>query len=139
MISKSRFGGAVATWCVVGLTALPPYCPAATPSAAVSVARHDTNHDGGLDLAEAETAASAHFDELNKDSDRTLETVEVRGILGEAAFRAADLDHDGTISKPEYLALVARLFKKTDLVHYGKLFPSDLGSKSGIALRKLLG
>jgi hypothetical protein len=112
---------------------------AATPSPEASVAKHDKDSDKTLDLAEVKAAASEHFDKLNKDGDTTLETKEVQGVLGEKAFKAADPDNDGSLSKDEYLALVEKLFKKADPDHDGTLDATELKSKSGTALRKLIG
>jgi hypothetical protein len=103
--------------------------------------RHDNDNDNYnmLDLAEAKAMAGVHFDELNKDSDTALETEEVKAVVGESLFRAADTDHDGSLSKDEYLALVQKLFKKADIDHIGTLRASELRSKAGSALRKLIG
>jgi hypothetical protein len=38
-----------------------------------------------LDLAEVKTAAAAHFDKLEKDSDGTLDANEVKGVMGAGA------------------------------------------------------
>jgi Ca2+-binding EF-hand superfamily protein len=110
----------------------------ATSSNGDVVSKYDTDSDKTLDLAEVKTAASAHFDKLNKDGDSTLETKEVQGVIGPSAFKAADTDHDGTLSKPEYLALVEKLFKQADTDHDGTLSPAELQSKSGQQLRHLL-
>jgi hypothetical protein len=92
---------------------------ASAATAAASVSQSDTsqndsetetdmpllaNKDMTLDLAEVKTAASAHFDKLNQDGDSTLEAAEVKGVIGTKLFNLADPDHDGTISKDEYLA-----------------------------------
>src|SRR3984885_15614544 len=104
------------------------YATATEPSAAV-VAKYDKDSDKTLDWAEIQTAASARFDRLNKDADPTLDSQEVKGIIGEAAFKAADADHDGTLSKTEYLALVKKLFKQADADNDGTLDAQELGSK----------
>jgi hypothetical protein len=83
-------------------------------------------------------AATAHFDKLNKDSDDTLDANEVKGVIGARIFKAADPDNDGTLSKDEYLALVAKLFDKADVDHDGTIDAKELASKSGHALRRLI-
>ena len=113
------------------------HATATEPSAAV-VAKYDTDSDKTLDWAEVQTAASARFDSLNKDADTTLDNRELKGIVGEAAFKAADSDHDGTLSKAEYLALVNRLFKQADANHDGTLDAQELGSKAGRKLELLI-
>jgi Ca2+-binding EF-hand superfamily protein len=41
--------------------------------------------------------------------------------VGAKAFKAADPDNDGTLTKDEYLALVEKLFNKADVDHDGTL------------------
>jgi Ca2+-binding EF-hand superfamily protein len=110
----------------------------ADPSSSEVVAKYDSDKDKTLSLDEVKAAASAHFDQLNKDGDSTLEANEVKAILGPKAFTAADTDHDGSLSKAEYLALVEKLFGKADADHNGTLTAAELRSKSGHALRRLI-
>ena len=112
---------------------------AAGTGAEATLAKYNKDNDSTLDLAEVKAAAAAHFDKLNKDGDSTLEANEVKGVVGEKAFKAADPDNDGSLSKDEYLALVEKLFKKADPDNDGTLDASELKSKSGIALRRLIG
>jgi len=126
---------------------------ASAATAAASVSQNDTsqndsetetdmpllaNKDMTLDLAEVKTAASAHFDKLNQDGDSTLEAAEVKGVIGTKLFNLADPDHDGTISKVEYLALVEKLFKKADKDNDGTLSVDELKSKSALQLKRLI-
>jgi len=111
---------------------------AADPPASDVVSKYDTDKDKTLSLDEVKTAAAAHFDRLNKDGDSTLEANEVKRVLGPKAFQAADTDHDGTLSKTEYLALVEKLFKRADTDHDGKLTAAELQSKNGQALKRLI-
>jgi Ca2+-binding EF-hand superfamily protein len=115
-----------------------PRVAIAAPTADDVISKYDSDKDQTLSLDEVKTAASAHFDKLNKDSDGTLEANEVKGVLGPKAFKAADKDNDGTLSKDEYLALVDRLFKRADADHDGTLNATELQSKSGRALRRLI-
>ena len=91
-----------------------------------------------LDLAEVKTAAGAHFDKLDKDSDGTLDAQEMQGIIGPKAFRAADPDNDGTLTKDEYLALVEKLFHEADADKDGTLSVAELRSKAAHALKHLI-
>jgi hypothetical protein len=111
---------------------------AAADPAADAVARNDKDSDRTLDLDEVKASASAHFDRLDKDGDHTLEAKEVKGVLGPKAFAAADPDHDGTLSKDEYLALVEKLFKEADPDHDGTLSAAELKSPAGQRLRRLI-
>jgi Ca2+-binding EF-hand superfamily protein len=118
-------------------TSLAPKIALADTAAAV-VSKDDRDGDKTLDLAEVNAAASAHFARLNKDADATLDMQEVKGVIGEKAFAAADTDHDGTLSRDEYLALVQRLFKQADTDHDGTLDAKELRSKSGRRLKRLI-
>ena len=83
----------------------------AKPSAAE---RFDTDHDGTVDLAEAKKAATETFNKLNADNDGTLDLKELGGRVSHKEFAAADGDHDKTLDKDEYLALVEQRFKSAD-------------------------
>ncbi len=117
---------------------LPQLTLADPPSATDVVSKYDSDNDKTLDLNEVKAAAAAHFDRLNKDGDSTLEASEVKGVLGPKAFKAADTDHDGTLSKDEYLALVEKLFKQADADHDGTLSAAELQSRPGKALVRLI-
>jgi hypothetical protein len=51
---------------------------------------------------------------------------------------AADPDHDGTLTKDEYLAVVEQRFSAADPDHDGTLDAKELSSKAGQALLRLL-
>ena len=67
----------------------------------------DADNDGTVDLEEAKKAASTLFDKLDRDHDGTLDRRELRGRLRPGEFAAADPDKDRTVSKDEYLKVVA--------------------------------
>lgn len=102
------------------------------------VARFDTDHDGTVDLAEAKKAASELFDKLDTDKDGTLDIKELHGRLGRQEFAAADPDHDGTLSKDEYLAVVEQRFKAADPDHDGTVSAAEFRTAAGRALARLL-
>jgi Ca2+-binding EF-hand superfamily protein len=126
----------------MGLALLPLHSqgqPAATRTAASStLQRLDTDHDGTVDLAEANTAATETFDRLDRDHDSTLDRRELRGRLTARQFAAADPDHDGTISRDEYVALVEMRFNAADTDHDGTLDQKELNSSAGRALLQLI-
>ena len=72
--------------------------------------RFDLDHDGKLSLAEAKSAAAYEFNKLDKNGDGTLDRQEVGKRLSDAEFSEANPDHDKTLDKAEYLALVERYF-----------------------------
>jgi Ca2+-binding EF-hand superfamily protein len=49
-----------------------------------------------------------------------------------------DKDHDGTVSKDEYLAEVERIFKKTDRDNDGTIDAKELNTVDGRILATLL-
>jgi hypothetical protein len=114
------------------------HCASAATPAPEAVAQNDQDGDETLDLAEVKLAASARFDKLDKDSNGSLDAGELQGLIGKREFNAADSDHDGTLSKQEYLALVERLFNKADVDHDGTLSVQELRSPAARALKPLL-
>jgi Ca2+-binding EF-hand superfamily protein len=58
--------------------------------------------------------------------------------LSAKELAAADPDHDGTLSKEEYLALVEQRFNAADPDHDGTLDAKELNSPAGRALLRLL-
>jgi hypothetical protein len=136
--TMSRTSLVAATLAVaLSLSCFSPAALADPPSNDV-VSKYDRDKDKTLDIAEVKAAAAAHFDKLDRDGDQTLESNEVKKILGPKAFKAADTDHDGTLSKDEYLALVEKLFHEADTDHDGTLTAEELKSKSGRALQRLI-
>ena len=59
-------------------------------------------------------------------------------VLSAREFAAADPDHDGTLTKDEYLSLVEARFNAADPDHDGTLDAKELNSAAGKALLKLL-
>ena len=98
----------------------------------------DTDNDGTVDLAEAKKAASAVFDKLESDRDGTLDKLELANRLTAKELAAADPDHDGTLTKDEYLAVVEQRFNAANPDHDGTLDAKELSSKAGQALLRLL-
>ena len=103
------------------------------------VARFDTDNDGTVDLTEAKKAASALFDKLDTDKDGTLDILELQGRLSRKEFATADPDHDGTLTKDEYLAVVEQRFKAADPDNDGTVSAAEFRTPAGHALVRLLG
>jgi Ca2+-binding EF-hand superfamily protein len=133
MISRRNFvvSLAVGTLLVTGL-------PALAKSGTSLLRLLDTDNDGTVDLAEAKTAASATFDRLERDKDGTLDKRELSRRMSARELAAADPDHDGTLSKDEYLAVVEQRFRAADPDHDGTLNARELSSPAGKALLRLL-
>ena len=134
MITRRTFVGSLA----VG-TLLATVLPAMAKSGHTSLIRLlDTDNDGTVDLAEAKAAASAMFDRLERDKDGTLDKHELSRRLSAKELAAADPDHDGTLTKEEYLAVVEQRFSAADPDHDGTLDAKELNSTAGRALLRLL-
>src|ERR1700733_5400644 len=116
-------------------TALPVF---AQSRRSKSIQMLDTDNDGTVDLAEAKKAASAVFDRLERDKDGTLDKRELSRRLSAKELAAADPDHDGTLTKEEYLAVVEARFRAADPDHDGTLDAKELKSGPGRALLRLL-
>jgi Ca2+-binding EF-hand superfamily protein len=102
------------------------------------VALFDTDNDGTVDLAEAKKAAGALFDKFDKDKDGTLDIKELQGRLSRKDFAAADPDNDKTLTKDEYLAVVAQRFKAADPDNDGTVSAAEFQTDAGRALVRLL-
>jgi Ca2+-binding EF-hand superfamily protein len=98
----------------------------------------DTNKDGTIDEVESRQAGSVLFDRLDTDKDGTLDVKELRGRLSKQELQANDPDHDDTLTKDEYLAIVEQRFKSADANHDGKLKIDELTSAPGAVLVKLI-
>jgi Ca2+-binding EF-hand superfamily protein len=98
----------------------------------------DTDNDGTIDLKEAQTAAEATFDKLEKDKDGTVDTKELQGRVSRKDLKAADTDSDGTLDKKEFSALVEQRFKAADSDGDGKLDAKELQTSAGKSLLQLL-
>ena len=131
MITRRTFVGSLA----IG-TLLSTVLPVMAKSSLIR--RLDTDNDGTVDLAEAKAAASALFDKLEHDKDGTLDQHELARRLSAKELAAADPDHDGTLTKDEYLALVEQRFGAADPDHDGTLDAKELNSPAGKALLRLL-
>lgn len=98
----------------------------------------DTDDDATVDSAEAKKAAIALFARLDSDNDGTLDADELRGRLSEGEIIAGNPQHNKTLTRDEYLAIVDERFKAADSNHDGKLDIQELSSLSGDAIVKLL-
>ena len=131
MITRRTFVGTLAAG-----TLFATILPAMAKSSLIRML--DTDNDGTVDLAEAKAAASTLFDKLEHDKDGTLDKRELARRMSAKELAAADPDHDGTLTKDEYLALVEQRFKAADPDHDGTLDAKELNSPAGKALLRLL-
>ena len=81
----------------------------------------DSDKDLTLDLSEVRKAAGDMFDRLERDHDGTIEPKEIGPRISKRDFASADADHDGTLTKDEYVALAEKLFRAADVGGHGEL------------------
>lgn len=105
---------------------------------AATIKLFDGDNDGTVDLAEAKKAATALFDKLETDKDGKITAKELQGRLSKVDLAAADPGKHGSLTKDEYLALVAQRFKAADPDNDGKLDAKEIATPAGYALVRLL-
>jgi len=116
----------------------------AQTSGSEAIRMFDKDNDGTIDLGEAEAAAAALFDQLDRDHDGTLTQEELgdratvlRALLPSPS-RFKMFAAEGKMTKDDYLALTEMRFKLADPDNDGKLDAKELESEAGQALLKLL-
>jgi hypothetical protein len=104
-----------------------------------SFAAIDRDNDGTINLDEAKRAAGLLFDHLDRHHTGALSHAQLgwRRLTVEE-FSWADRDHDGTLTKDEYLALVERQFQAADPDHDGTVSRAEFYSRAGLPLRRLV-
>jgi EF hand len=116
-----------------------PHSALARGGRPASFAAIDRNRDGTIDLYEAKRAAARLFGQLDRRRVGELSRAALgRRRLTVAQFSWADRDHDGTLTKGEYLALVAREFRAADVDRDGTVSRAEFKSRVGLPLRRLL-
>jgi hypothetical protein len=83
-------------------------------------------------------AAAGASDRLDRDHCGTLDCRKLRGRLSAGQFASADQDHDGILSRKEYLAPVEMRFATADSDHHGTLDAKELNSATGRAFPRLV-
>jgi Ca2+-binding EF-hand superfamily protein len=129
----------LAALALVGLALVAPPTQAASINVDAFIRQWDADHDGTLDLDEVKKAASARFDQLDRNRDGTLDRRELGATMSVKEFRQADADKDGTLDKNEYLTMVEKRFQAADKNGDGKLDKKELNSPAGRSLLQLFG
>jgi Ca2+-binding EF-hand superfamily protein len=138
---KTRLNMIVALGFGVGalsLSQLPLIAPANAADASV-LSAVGTDHDGTIDLKEAQAAAVARFKVLDPDNDGTIDKKEAAAAgITDAEFAKADPDKDGTIDLKEYQSLVALRFSAAETDSDKTVDAAELATPAGQALAKLI-
>ena len=98
----------------------------------------DPDNDGTVSLDEAKKAGAAVFDRLDRNRNGVLNRRELGGRVTPQEFAVADPDRDGTLTKDEYLSVVEKRFRAADPDNDGTLEETELNSRAGRALRRLV-
>ena len=93
--------------------------------------RLDTNQNRLLEESEAQAAGRQLFVSIDENRDGRLEPAEIRGRLGGAVLKAADLDADGALNSQEYAALLTAHYKSANANSDGLVDQHELGSLTG--------
>jgi Ca2+-binding EF-hand superfamily protein len=104
---------------------------------AVALKALDTDNDGTVDLAEAQTGASKVRASPNPGGGTLGDRIAAAG-LDAAVLEDADADKDGTADAKEYATVIERQFKAADADNDGALDEKELSSSAGTALLKLI-
>lgn len=113
--------------------------PPASPSTDPTLLALDTDKDGTLDWSEVKAGASAKFDAIDVNHDGTLDEKDLAAAnVDKAALEKADRDHNGALTKDEYLGLVQEAFKAADRDNDGTVSAGELQAKAGQTLRSLI-
>ncbi|MEO9131960.1 MAG: hypothetical protein ABI240_12200, partial [Sphingomonas sp.] len=91
--------------------------------------RADTNGDGNISRAEFMAQAEARFARMDKNGDGFITADEMGGRAGRGpggGMMAADADHDGKISRAEFMAQTAQRFTKLDANGDGQISGDEM-------------
>jgi Ca2+-binding EF-hand superfamily protein len=103
------------------------------------LAKADTDHDGRVSHDEFVAARAARFDKFDRNHDGFIDTADIPRFLRanadrmqkfQAVLNAADTDHDGRVSRDEYMAAGTRLFGLIDTNHDGYIDQNELQQAS---------
>lgn len=95
---------------------------------AAQFAQASADQDGRVSMEAFRVARAARFDQLDRNHDGYLDEADLpplahtNRVLAQkfrAMLRVADADHDGRISREEFVAAGARLFERLDANHDG--------------------
>jgi EF-hand domain pair len=110
----------------------PQTAPAATPAPARP---WDPGKNGPVDWAETKAAASAKFDKLDANHDGYVDAKELAAAnVDKSVLEKGDKDHDGKLTKDEYLALVRTAFEAADPDHDGSVSAAESTTAAGQGL-----
>lgn len=115
--------------------AMPPLYAQAASDLAEIFAKADANHDGRISRDEFQTARAARFDKLDRNRDGYLDDGDIPRLLRanaqrmqkfDAALNMADANHDGRVSRAEYMTAGLHMFELVDANHDGYVDHDEL-------------
>jgi len=135
MISRILLSAAIALG-ATALVAMPASAKVKIDTALMKVL--DPDNDGTVDLAEAKAAGADTFKKLDTDNSGKLDATKLAGRVKAKELKKADPDNDGTLDQSEYEALVEKRFIAANRHHEVALKKSELKSRAGQRLVKLI-
>ena len=91
-----------------------------------------------MSTSAVDASAASKLKTYDSDKDGTLTIAELQGRLSKTEFAAGDPDHDKTLTKAEFVAIVLAAFKAADTDGDGTLDAKELKSKAGLVVVRLL-
>jgi hypothetical protein len=129
-ISFHRRAATIAVAALISACGASQTAPAATPGG--DPPSWDTNKDGAADWAETAAAASAKFAKLDTNHDGYVDAKELAAAnVDRSLLDKGDKDHDGKLTKDEYLALVRAAFDTADADHDDKVSAAEIKTAAG--------
>lgn len=120
---------------MLGVIALPACARMGRADPVELIRQADTNHDGVISHDEFMSARIARFDRMDRNHDGHLDDSDLPRFVGSragaadkfhAAMQMADTDHDGKVSRDEFVNGGSRMFGMIDTDHDGVIDPDEL-------------